>query len=282
MEPEHHASSAVSNRRLVRLSLAAALVAGLGGLAWASGDWSGAQHKVEEFRRRADEVARQAPAETRKIVAAICAADDESRRSEADSASSSARSHINDKLGELERNERDALDALEQVERDDKLKDRQSDARSLASDVKSRWDKVKDLTRGVRDSRHPVVDFMLSRGESARHDQMARCDAKDVSLSWGHAECVLARGDTCTVVSLTADSSRAISKGRDRASRSRSTLDDELKKPASDVMKQLIDRNHEFAKCKRFEVRVDCYKLCPDIGDDNRNSEPGPSWRQGC
>lgn len=124
---------------------------------------------------------------------------------------------------------------------------------------------------------------MLRGGETARRDRVGRCDAKDVSLGYERAACLMARGDTCLVVELAADNSSAISKSRDRARSLRSRLEDELKKGfESEVMKRLIEDKHDFAKCKRIESRVDCYKQCPEIGDDNRVREASPSWRESC
>jgi hypothetical protein len=286
-----HPSALLSLRPSLRASVlrtalaagaTAAVLAGFGTAAWASGDWSAAQHKAEDFKHHAEELTRQTPSETRKIVSAICEASDDGRKSAADSASSSARSTIADRYGSLEREKRDAVDALEAVERDDHLKDKHSDASSLESDIKSRWDKLSELTRSLRDGRHPVVEFMLSHGESARRDHMDRCDAKDVSLSYRHADCLIAQGDTCKVVELTSAASRAVSTGHDHARSNASSLNDELKKSGSDVIKHLIDRNHSFEKCKRFEPRVDCYKQCPEIHDDNRFSEPSADWRTDC
>ncbi len=256
------------------------------GVAWASGDWSAATRKADDVKRRGDELKTLAPQETRKVVAAICEAADDGRKSAADSASSNARSHIADKYNELERGTREAIDLLDRVISDDKLKDKQSDARSLASDLKSRKDKVDELTRNLRNGNHPVVEFMLGHGESARHDRMDRCAAKDIAIGYDRADCLAVSGETCTVIELAADSSRAVSKARDRASRDKSHLEEELKKAASgtgsDTIKRLTNVNRDFAKCKRVESRVDCYKLCPDVSDDNRHREPSPSWRQGC
>jgi len=61
-----------------------------------------------------------------------------------------------------------------------------------------------------------------------------------------------------------------------------SALQDELKKTSSDVMKELSRARSDFAKCKHFEAQVDCYKMCPEVGDDNRFHETSASWRSGC
>ena len=81
-------------------------------------------------------------------------------------------------------------------------------------------------------------------------------------------------------------SSSAVSKAHDRASRFKSQLEREVERKdkgeGSDVLKRLISSRSDFAKCKRFEVRVDCYKQCPEIDSDNRLRESSPSWREGC
>ena len=50
----------------------------------------------------------------------------------------------------------------------------------------------------------------------------------------------------------------------------------------ADLLKRLISSHSDFAKCKRVETRVDCYKQCPDIDSDGRLRESSPSWREGC
>jgi hypothetical protein len=267
---------------ITRISIASALTVALVGVAWASGDWSGAKSKVGDVKRHAEEVKQLLPQETRKIVKEICEADDESRKSAASNASSNARSNVRDKVSELERETTRTIEALDKVIDDDKLKDNHSDARSMKSEVKSRWEKIKEHSQSLLDGRHPVVEYMLSKGQSAHRDRMDSCDAKDISLDAGHAECLMARGETCTVIALTPDSSRAISKGKDQARRYKSQLESELKKSSSDVIKRLIDRRSDFGKCKKFEARVDCYKLCPEIDDDNRLRDRSASWRQDC
>ena len=252
------------------------------GIAWAGGDWSAARSKAEEFKRKQEELTRRFPGEVRKVVAAVCSASDAERKDAASRASREARSAIHDKTSELERLERDATEMLDRVASDDALKDKRSEARSLRDEIKSRWDRVRELTRDVENERMPVIEFMLRGGESARRSRLDRCHAKDVAIGFDRAACLMADGETCKIIELAADSSQAISKSRDRARSLKSRLEDELKKPSSDVMKQLIDRNREFGRCKRVEVRVDCYKQCPEIRDDGRFSESSASWRESC
>jgi hypothetical protein len=252
-------------------ALALALTTALG-VAWAAGNWSDAKRKADDFKRQADEVKRLAPEETRKIVAAMCSADDDGRKSAGESAAASARSRVGDKWNALERIKREALDDLRAVQSGDK--DHRSEASSLESEVKSRWDRLDDSTRGVRTGSQPVIEYVMSHGDSARRDRSSRCTAKDVAIGSERAECITVSSDTCTVIALTSDSSRAIDRGRDRARRAASRLEEELKKPSSDAMKQL--------KCKRVESRVDCFKVCPDIDDDSRVRDGSARWRERC
>jgi hypothetical protein len=267
-------------KQFIKISIA---VVALGGVAWASGDWSTAKTKVEDFKQKEGELRKKAPEESRKIVRAICGAtSQQARKSEGSSAASSARSAIADKYNDLERLKRDAISMLEDVGRDDKQKDHHSEASSLESDLKSRWDRVSELTSGLRNGNPPVVEWMVSHGDAAIRDHASHCHAHDVSLSAGHATCLIANGETCKVVELAPDSSSAISSARDRARRYQSQLDEEIKKSSSDVMKHLASERSDFAKCKHFEAQVECYRQCPEISDDNRVNEVSPSWRTGC
>jgi hypothetical protein len=51
------------------------------GIAWAaSGDWSAARSKVDELKTRQGELRKVTPEETRRIVTAICEADEDERK----------------------------------------------------------------------------------------------------------------------------------------------------------------------------------------------------------
>jgi hypothetical protein len=259
-----------------------AIVACVAGVAFASGDWSGAKSKADDFKSKADQLVREVPAELKKIVTAACDASDDERGRAASDAASNVCSHINDKYGELERIERDAIDKLDHL--DDR--DHKDEARHLADEIKSRWSKINDQTHDLRNGSDRLVGFMKKGNEVLRH-HTDRCDAKDVSMDAGHAACLVANGsDTCKVVEMSGDSSHAISKARDRASRFKSQLQRELERKekgeGSDLMRRLISSHSDFAKCKRIETRIDCYKQCPEIESDGRVREPSPSWREGC
>ncbi len=44
----------------------------------------------------------------------------------------------------------------------------------------------------------------------------------------------------------------------------------------------LVKKDGDFAKCTRFDDRIDCYKLCPDIDDDGEFRAASPRWREDC
>jgi DNA gyrase/topoisomerase IV subunit A len=239
-----------------------AVVACVAGVALASGDWSGAKSKADDFKSTADQLVREVPGELKKIVTA-------------------ARSHINDKYGQLERIERDAIDKLDHV--DDK--DHKDEARHLADEIKSRWSKINDQTHDLRNGSDHLVELM-KKGNDVRRSHTDRCDAKDISMDAGHAACLVASGDTCKVIEMSADSTHAISSARDRAGRYKSQLEREIERKdkgeGSDLLRRLISSRSDFSKCKHFETRIDCYKQCPEIESDGRVREPSPSWREGC
>jgi hypothetical protein len=246
------------------------------GIAWAT-DWSGAKSKAEQFKTKSDELKREAPVEARKIVTAACAATDENRKSAAEHAAYDAKSRVGDRFRDLENLERDALRDLDWVI--DKDATHKDEATRFQDDIKSRFDKLKESTRQLRDGNHPIVAFLSRGAESAKRDREGRCDAHDISLDAGHASCLMSRGDTCYVVELANDNYSAIGRARDMAGRYKSQLENELKKSGSSVMQRLGSR---FTSCKRFDVRVDCFKQCPQIDDDLKFREDSPYWREGC
>jgi hypothetical protein len=92
----------------------------------------------------------------------------------------------------------------------------------------------------------------------------------------------MATGETCTVIEFKPNNSRSIGKGIEQYRRYVQELNEELKKPGSGLIKKLIDTRSDFAKCKAFVGRVDCYKLCPEINDENEFREVSAYWSKDC
>ncbi len=266
---------------VVRVGVLAVLVVGIG-VAWASGNWSDARSKADEFKSRQQDLRKLDPEETRRVVSAICEADEDARRDAGRDASERVAREVNDKMSELERLRNDANKLLDDVISDDNLKGNRDDAKRLKDDVGERWASIERMSRSLRGANHPVVAYMLDQGQRAHKDRQHDCHASEITLSSGRADCVMATGETCTVIELKPNNSRAIGKGKDQARGYANQLNDELKKPSSDVIKKLIDARSDFAKCKSFEPRVDCYKLCPDVNEDNEFREVSAYWSTGC
>lgn len=252
------------------------------GIVWAAGDWSSARSKADEFKSRQEDLKKLTPAETRKVVTAICEADEEARRDVSQEALARVSQEVKDKSGELEHMRDDANRLLDEVISDENLKDRQDEAKALKDDVQKRWEIIDRMTQSLRGANHPVVSFILTKGQEAHVERQNTCDAREVVLDDGRLDCLMASGETCVVVELKPDNSRAISKGKDQARRYVDQLNKELKKTDSELIKKLIDIKSDFAKCKRFESRIDCYKLCPDINEDNEFRDTRADWRTDC
>ncbi len=248
-------------------------------MAFAASDWSAAKDKAERFKGDYQNLRELTPDETRRIVTAVCEADEEERASVASDSASRVASELDDKYDDLEDLKEEAVKMLEEVISDDKLKDKQSDARSMKDEIEKRWETIGRMTRSLRGKNHPVVRFLIEEGNEAHKDRQGSssyCTVSEFSMDSGRADCIYASG--CMVIELKPDNSRAIGKGRDQARRYAATLNDK-----ADVRKKLIDRSSDFKKCEKFESRVDCYKLCPDIDDEtNEMKSTSVSWRTGC
>lgn len=267
--------------RTITLVITLIMMTGIG-VAWAAGDWSAAQSKSEEFKNRYSDLKKLTPEETRKIVKAICEGDGDTRQDAAQKASARVKQEVKDQESELERIKDDANRLLDDVISDDNLKDHQDDAKSLKEDVERRWESFERMTESLRGANHPVVAYMLQQGQAAHTDRERDCDASEIDLESGRADCLMASGETCLVIELKPKNSRAIDKGKDQVRRYRDDLDKAAADPSSDVMKRLIGIKSDFANCKRFETRIDCYTLCPAIDSENQFQETSPSWDKDC
>ncbi|HEY4244431.1 MAG TPA: hypothetical protein VGM88_31675 [Kofleriaceae bacterium] len=255
------------------------MVVGVVGVAYAADDWSAARDKADHFKGDYESLRSLTPAETQRLVTAVCDADGEERASVASDSASRVASLVSDKYDSLQRERDDALHALDYVISDDALRDQRSDAQSLRDDVNKRWDTIDRMTRSIRGKNHPVVRFLVDEGNRAHTDRQSSssyCTVSEFSMDSGRADCIYA--SNCTVIELKPDNSRAISKGKDQAQRYANELNNK-----KDTRKKLVDKSSDFSKCEKFDFRVDCYKLCPDIDTDtNEMKSTSVSWRTGC
>ncbi len=124
---------------------------------WASGNWSDARSKADEFRSRQQDLRKLDPEETRRVVTAICEAEEDARKDAGRDASERVAREVNDKMSELERLRNDANKLLDDVINDDNLKGNRDDAKRLKEDVATRWDSIERMSRSLRGANHPVV-----------------------------------------------------------------------------------------------------------------------------
>jgi hypothetical protein len=253
-------------------------VCGVAAIAFAAADWSAAERKFEEFRREHEQLRRLTPDETKKIVAAVCEAEEEDRQSVAKDASQRVRDKIEDEYEDLEEIRGDALELLDAVLADSAQKDRHSKAKEHRGKVTEWWTSIEKMTRSLRGANHPVVAFMLKEGQAAhkgRQTSSSYCDVSAFRMSSGEADCLKASG--CKVIELEPDNSRAISAGRNQAQSYAAELNRK-----GDAFNSLVKKDSDFAKCTRFETQIDCYTLCPDINDNGEFRSAAPRWRERC
>ncbi len=252
---------------------------GAAALAFAAADWSAAERKFDDFRREHDQLRKLTPDETKKIVAAVCEAEEEDRQSVARDASQRVRDKVKDEYEDLEEIKGDALEQLDAVLAEGSLKDRHSKAREHRGKVTEWWAGIEKMTRSLRGANHPVVAFMLREGQAAhksRQSSSSYCDVSAFRLgSAGEADCLEASG--CLVIEFKPDNSKSITAGRRQASR----YADELNKKGADF-DNLVKKDSDFARCATFEPQIDCYKLCPDIDADGEFRAASPRWRERC
>src|SRR3954464_12053045 len=108
--------------KAVKVGVAAMVVLAAGiGVAWATGDWSAARSKSDEFKSRQADLRKLEPDETRRVVTAICEADEDARKEAGRDVSERVAREVNDKLSDLERVRDDANRLLDDVINDDNL-----------------------------------------------------------------------------------------------------------------------------------------------------------------
>lgn len=264
-------------QKTILVCLIAAMTASF---ALAAGDWPAAQREFNAFERKHADLRRLTPRETRKIVDAICKADDDKRKEAAKDAGSRAKKKVATEYTELEKLKDKALSALDVVLADGSLSTHHPKARTHRDKVKRNWASIGKMTKRVRGANHPVISYMLDQGNKAHSDYQktaGNCDAYEVSMSVGRADCVKANGAVCTVIELKPDNRNAVRKGGLQAARYAREL-----RAKGDAFKKLVKQNSAFAECERFDSRVDCYTLCPEIDEDGEYTAVKPTWRRVC
>lgn len=217
--------------------------------------------------------------ELKRLVEAICQADEEDRRAVSKDASDRVKDHVNYEYEKLERLKDEANVSLDKVLADNNFKDKHSKARDYKEKVRDTWDSIQRMTKSLRGANHPVVSYMLEKGQEVHRDYQTNsrnCHAYEWSTRSGRADCLYApSGEVCQVVELKPDNSRAVSKGRGQA---RGYADDLNNDPKE--LEKLKNEKGAFKDCKRFVPIVMAYTLCPEISDEGEFRSVSVSWRR--
>jgi len=216
--------------------------------------------------------------EIQALVQAICDADEEERKSVASDVGSKTRDRVRAEYDKVEKRKNEAVAMLTKVLADDRFKEKHSDARDLKNKVEERWKSIDKMYDSVRSSNHPVSTFMTDKGMEEHKYRQGRCTASEFETGNGPADCIGYDGNACLIVELKPDNSKAISKGKSQAEKYRDAL---ISNPSK--RKDLEGKSSSFTTCPpKFDTRVDCYKLCPEIDEDGNFRSVSASWRTGC
>jgi hypothetical protein len=265
---------------------ACVVLAAVFGIAWAKGDWSAAQSKAEDMKRKQMDLRKLAPEELRRVVKAVCEVDEDERKDVGKDAADRVADKVRGELSTLERMRDDAYKAIDEVVADQDLKSNHDSAKRLRDEVADRWKTIENMAKNaMRGGNHPLVSYMALKGieEHQRYQQnSSNCHAYEIETGSRRADCLRADGDTCYVVELKPKNSRAISKGNRQAQDSADDLNKEVAKMAkgegSRVMQDLISRRSDFGKCKLWKPKLKCYTLCPDVNDEGEFREESARW----
>jgi hypothetical protein len=215
--------------------------------------------------------------EIEALVNAICEADEDERRSVSSDIASRAREKVRSEYDKTERRMNEAIGMLKAVIADPRFESKRSDAERLKSEVEEKWksiDRMWDLLRG---SNHPVVSFMLDKGNEEDSYRKGRCTASQVDTGNGYADCVGYDGNACLIIEFKPNNSRAISKGLRQLRDYKQGLENNQSK-----RQDLNNKSSSFATCSSFETRVDCYTICPQIDSDGNFRSTSTEWATSC
>ncbi len=262
---------------------AAASLLGLAAIAIAAGDWSSAERKYEEFKTKQEQLKKLTPPETQRIVKAICEADEDERKAAGKEAGERAQKAALADFEKLAKVKEEAKTLLKEVRGDASLKDKHYKAEDYEEELEKRWETVERMTKSVRGANHPVVSYLIQTGidlhkKYQEGKEKVKCDAIEFPTGSGKADCINA--EACLVVEVKPKNSRAIGKGQTQVRNYVRDLNDK-----KELREKLVGLDSDFKKCvdKKFEGRVDCYTLCPEIHPETNEMKPiSPDWDEDC
>lgn len=205
-----------------------------------------AERAATKYLDDAKKIKELLPDEVRKLVKAICEADDEERKSISSDITSRVKDSANYEYDKLKRQQEESNNLLEKVLADEKFKDKHSKAREFKDKVKAAGETAEKLTSSVRGANHPVVSYMLEAGERAHKEYQgnsSNCTVYEWELPGGlKVDCI--KASSCELIEIKPNNSRAKSKGRDQLSKYARLLNEDPKE-----QQRLIDKYPDFKSC---------------------------------
>jgi hypothetical protein len=121
-----------------------------------------------------------------------------------------------------------------------------------------------------------VVAYMRKAGQDAHpeyQNHSGYCTEHEVDTGNGIADCLYA--DKCWVIELKPNNNKAVDKGKKQADDQTKALNND----ESGKFSALVNKNGNFAKCKRvFEPKVATYVSCPDVDDEGNYISTSYGW----
>ena len=235
-----------------------------------------ADRAAGEFLDRYEKLRSLNASENKRLVAAICDAEEADRKS----VSRDAAERVERAVGKAYDSMRDlrsrAIDLLKAVQNEQKFKDKHGNVRDKEARINEVWDRVERMrSNGVIGGNNPVAAMMVKMGQeahSAYQKNSSNCSVSEWRVGSGSADCI--KRSTCEVIELKPNNSRSISLGRSQARAYTEVLN---KSP--DEYNKLVEKDKGFAECKgKFNARVACYQFCPEINDDGSMRSASVGW----
>jgi hypothetical protein len=220
--------------------------------------------------------------EQRRLVDALCSADEDERTSVARDAASRVRDQVGHAYDQLSDLKDKALDYWDKVLDDEQYKDedKQDKIHEQQDKIRDSWERVDRMSESVRGSNNPVSAEVLRIGQEAHKEfqnNFQKCQISEFDVGSRRADCISIRNAPhCEVIELKPNNSRSISKGRTQARE----VADALNKVDSEDRLNLNNKDSKFLKCEDFVPHVHCYNYCPEIDDQGNTKSTEMGWGQ--
>lgn len=237
--------------------------------------WDEAQSSSEKFIYEYGKLRQFDPDEVRDLVKALCDADEDAFDAVSHDVGYRIRDDVGRKFEDLQKLRDTANSALDKVLSDVTYKDRQNQARDYKDKIADLWRRIEEMTQSVRGGNHPVVSYMREAGQqahSAYQNNSSYCTVSEWRTREGNADCI--KADSCVVIEVKPNNSRAKDKGLEQARKYARSLND-------NVDTDLISRNSDFRTCfdtKSFKGKVVTYTFCPEIDDEGKYKSLSLGW----